>query len=375
MRRPAPPPAGRAPDSLPAAGSGGPADPKFVKIPKTGGPEGREESKYRRVAKFLVLIGAEEAARILPRLEPAQIEAVSREIALVRGITAEEGKGILDEFRSLLSSSYRFEGASSGGPEAARRILYAAFGPEKGEDILGRALPPSTETPFGFLEDFSGDQVSLLLREESPAAAALVLSRLSPKLSAAVLARLPPGDRADLVRRVARQREVSPEVLAQAARVLKEKAQSFRQAGAEEINGMKALADILRQGDYSFGNRILQSLEEQDGTLGQALKERLLTLDDVVAMDDKTLQEKLFTMTDRDIALLLKGRERDFTEKLLSNVSGERRQSIREEWEIMGPVPRKDVDEAVRKFLDWLWALGPQYVGPRGLGTIKDVGL
>ncbi|MDR2136247.1 MAG: flagellar motor switch protein FliG, partial [Treponema sp.] len=327
-------------------------------------------NKYRRVAKFFVLIGAEEAARILPRLEPEQIEAVSREIATIRGIGAEEGKEILDEFRSLFSSPERFAGACSGGPEAARRILYAAFGPEKGEGILNAALPPSLENPLGFLEDLSSGQICLLLKDESPAVTALVLSRLSPGRSAAVLAAAPPEGRAELVRRIARQREVAPEALERAAQALKEKAQSFGQTDTLEIDGVRALANILRQGDYSFGDKILKDLEEQDSALGQNLKDRLLTLKDVVTMDDRALQEKLRTMADRDIALLLKGQERDFTEKLLSNVSGERRQSIREEWDIMGPVPRRDVDAAVRSFLDWLWALGPQV-----LQTTKDIGV
>jgi flagellar motor switch protein FliG len=339
------------------------------KTPETPKSKAREESRYRRVAKFLVLIGAEEAARILPGLEPEQIEAVSREIAGLRGIGAEEGQEILDEFKSLLSSPC-FTGAFSGGPEAARRILYAAFGPEKGEEILNRTLPVSTEGPFGFMENLTGEQIAFLLKAESPAVTALILSRLSPPLSAAVLAAVPPAGRAELVRRIARQREVSPVVLEQVARTLKEKAQSFGQSDSLEIDGMKALADILRQGDYSFGDKILKNLEEQDAALGRNLKNRLLTLKDAVTMDDRTLQEKLRTMTNRDIALLLKGQERDFTEKLLSNVSGERRQSIREEWEIMGPVSRRDVDKAVRNFLDWLWALGPQV-----LQTTKDVGL
>jgi flagellar motor switch protein FliG len=366
------PPGGK--DSGPPAGAnpGGPASPKFIKTLK---PKEGEESKYRRVAKFFVLIGAEEAARILPGLEPEQIEAISREIAVLRGIGAEEGKEILDEFKSLLSSPRRFMGASSGGPDAARRILYAAFGPEKGEGILDKALPLSAENPFGFLEDLTGEQVCLLLKDESPAATALVLSRLSPRLSAAVLAAVPPSGRAELVRRIARQREVPPEVLERAAQTLREKAQSFGHSDTLEIDGMKTLADILRRGDYSFGDKILKNLEEQDAALGRGLKDRLLTLNDAITMDDKTLQEKLRTMTDRDIALLLKGKERDFTEKLLSNVSGERRQSIREEWDIMGPVPRRDVDEASRGFLNWLWTLGPRVLQPQILETTKDVGV
>jgi flagellar motor switch protein FliG len=349
------------------------ADPRFIKTPETktpgkGGRAGEGESKLRRTAKFLILIGAEEAAKILPHLEPEQVESISAEIVSLRGVGAEEGKAILEEFKSLLSSPYRFGGTSSGGPESARRILYAAFGPEKGETLLAKALPLSGESPFAFLEDFKPEQISLLLRDESPAVTALILSRLSPKLSADILA--PRGDRAELARRIAKGGQVSPEVLGRVAEALKKKALALGTGGTEtlEINGAKALAEILRHGDYSLGDKILQELEERDPALGKDLRDEMLSLDDAADMDDRVLQEKLRTMGDRDIALLLKGRSGDFTDKLLSNVSAERRQRIREEGELMGPVPRRDAEEAARSFLDWLWKEGPQV-----LRTTKDV--
>jgi flagellar motor switch protein FliG len=324
------------------------------------------------VAKFLILIGADEAARILPHLEPGQIEAVSREIASIRGVTPEEEEEIMGEFKSLLSSSYRFAGSSSGGLEAAREILCAAFGAERAEAVLNKAIPFPKESPFNFLEDFTAEQIDLLLKDESAAAAALILSRLPSKLSAAVLARFAPGRRTETVRRIAHQGAVSPEVLKLVTETLKEKALALdrRRGDKLEIDGAKALAEILRHGDYSLGDKILKDLAERDPGLGEGVKEKLLTLDDVATMDDKALQEKLRAMTDRDIALLLKGRGREFTEKLFANLSAQRGQAIREEGDLMGPVPRREADEAARLFLEWLWKAGPEV-----LWAAKDLGL
>jgi flagellar motor switch protein FliG len=345
-------------------------DPRFIKTSKAGNrassPGG--ESRLRRTAKFLILIGAEEAAKILPHLEPEQVEAISRELVSIRGVGPEEGEAILGEFKSLLSSAYKFGGTSSGGPESARRILYAAFGAERGEALLGKVLPFSGKSPFAFLEDFKPEQIGFLLKDESPAAAALILSRLSPKLSAEILASR--KDRAELARRIAKGGQIPPEVLGQVAEALKKKALALGPRGEDalEINGAKALAEILRHGDYSLGDRILQELAERDPSLGKDLRDEMLSLDDALGMDGRVLQEKLRTMGDRDIALLLKGRGRDFTDKLLSNVSAERRLRILEEGELMGPVPRRDAEEAARSFLDWLWKEGHQV-----LRATKDV--
>jgi flagellar motor switch protein FliG len=333
-----------------------PPPPKTIPAaPETSHPAEALDSKFRRVAKFLILIGGEKAAQILSQLDNEQVEAISREIASIRGITAEEGERILEEFRSLLASPYAYTGASAGGLETCRRLLYAAFGPEKGEALLNKTVPGSRENLFAFLEDFSPEQLALLLRDETPAAAALILSRLPPELSAAVLANTPGERKPDIVRRIAHQGQVSPEVLERVAGALKEKARHIGRSGTEtvELDGMNALTAILKHSDYAFGDQILQDLEEADPDLGRDLKERLYTLDDVIKADDRPLQEKLRTMPDRDIALLVKGRESGFTEKILSNVSAQRRARIREEGEILGAVPKGECDRAAREFLAW----------------------
>ncbi|MDR1318132.1 MAG: flagellar motor switch protein FliG [Treponema sp.] len=314
-----------------------------------------KDSKVRRVAKFLILIGGDQAAKILAELDTGQVEALSREIASLRGIRAGEGEAILAEFRSLFSAPYGLSGASSGGVEAARRILYAAFGPEKGEALLNKTVPDSKGNLFGFLEDFSPEQLGLLLKDEAPTAAALILSRLPSKSSADVLAGMNLERKLEIARRIARQAEVSPEVLERVAAAVKDKARHIGRSGAEApaIDGMKTLAAILKQGDYSFGDRLIGELEEVNPDLGRDLKERLYTLDDVTLALDRPLQEKLRTMSDKDIAVLLKGRGEEFGGKILSNVSSQRREAVVEEGEILGAVPKSDCDAAAREFLAW----------------------
>ncbi|MDR1374870.1 MAG: flagellar motor switch protein FliG, partial [Treponema sp.] len=119
------------------------------------------------------------------------------------------------------------------------------------------------------------------------------------------------------------------------------------------IDGRKALAAILKASDLAFGDRILEELEDMDEALGRDLKGRLHTLEDVIMADDRPLQEKLRGMSERDIALLLKGRSDAFIEKIMANVSARRRALIREENEILGAVPRQDADKAAEDFLAW----------------------
>ena len=327
-------------------------------------PEGFQkqttETKARRVAKFLILVGSVRAAEILKELEPSQIDEISREIASIRVIEKDEADSILKEFQSLLGGSSPYRKVSKGGQEEARRILYAAYGPEKGEALLNKAVPESKENIFGFLNDLSSMQISTLLKDESPDAAALVLSRLPPKTVVDTLTHYPAEVKIKVLKGIARKRQVLPEVLEQVAGAIREKARRFWPTGNEQeasqeinIDGMKALTAILKHGDYSLGDRIINELESEDPAIGKEIKDRLFTLDDILDVYDRPLAEKLKTMTDKAIAVLLKGRNEKFCSKILSNVSLKRRDLIREESDIMGAVPKRDCDEAAKDFIAW----------------------
>jgi flagellar motor switch protein FliG len=318
-----------------------------------------QESKYRRVAKFLILIGSEQASSILAELDSEQIQEISKEISQIKVIKPEEAKEILAEFQAIfaditLRSPYRFLGSQRGGIEAARRILYAAKGPQKGEEILNRAVPESKENLFSFLEEFSPEQVAMLLKEESDQMAALIISRLSPKLSAGIIKKMPPARRSKIIQCTAYQNKISPEVLEQVSAAIKEKVRNVSGGASDiEVDGMQRLAEILKHGDYSFGDRIINELEESSPNVGKELKEKFYTLNDVILSIDRPLREKLAIMSDSDIAILLKGRDKEFKEKLLSCVSAGRRKLIMEEYEILGAVPRRDCDAVAIEFLDW----------------------
>jgi len=136
---------------------------------------------------------------------------------------------------------------------------------------------------------------------------------------------------------------------------MRERARHLGSSGKDdiEIDGMQALTAILKQGDYTFGDKIIKDLETDSPDISKKLKDRLYTLDDVLEAFDKPLAEKLSTMTEPEIAILLKGRSPEFCEKILSNVSSRRRVIIREEGDIMGPISKHESVQAASDFLAW----------------------
>ncbi|MDR2587791.1 MAG: flagellar motor switch protein FliG [Spirochaetales bacterium] len=309
------------------------------------------ETSLRKAAKFLVLIGKDEAAKVMRHLAPEEIEAVAAEIAGIRHIESAEAEKILEEFGFLRETS-RFP---TGGVEAARRILVDAFGEEKGRDILARSAPQKDEKFFGFLEEFEPQQLFVLLKNESPAVLAVILPSLTAEAASKLIPLFEAKFRAELLLRMAKKEKVSREVLLRMEEALKEKARSISApARGEEIDGRGILAEILKYVDVSDEEKILKNLEEDNPLVAEEIKEKLFTIDVLDYMDDGELQKILSGMEDREIALLLKGKSDSIRAKVLSNVSERRRGFVAEEYRYLGAVPKKDVDEATRDFLSTL---------------------
>ena len=154
----------------------------LVKVPvEEPAREGRD-SVYRRVAKFLLLIGEDEAAKILPHLSEKQIEKIIPEIASIRSVEPEEASVILEEFQALLENAKQ-----SGGPETAREMLTKAYGEDRANEMLKKAMPAQTKKPFEYLDDADVEKIGLLLKDENAGVQSLVLSHLAPQKAADVI--------------------------------------------------------------------------------------------------------------------------------------------------------------------------------------------
>jgi flagellar motor switch protein FliG len=321
------------------------AEDEAAALLKTGSEPG-----ISKAAKFLLLLGTDEASKVLAHMNQAEIEAVSKEILKVKSIDAPEANEILAEFGWLVKT----KGWSvEGGPETAEKMLTTAFGPEKARALMRKAAPESSR-PFRFLADYDAKTLALILKEESPQVLSVILPYLDPKKASTLIERMPEEERVDLVKRVAKLEKVNPEVLRQVEEGLRERIRKVGTVSHEEIDGKAALAGILKHVDPRMEERVLDALTEENAELSKNVRDRLFTLEDVLRVPAKAMQKALRDFQDRDLALLLKGRDEAFKSKILGCVSANRRGFILDEYAILGPVRREDAAEAGREFLGYL---------------------
>ncbi len=313
--------------------------------------KGSSQKGYRKAAKFLLLLGKKEAAKVLGHFSEEEIQIITKEIASIKRITKEESRKILEEFGYLEPKKPY---TSNGGIEAAKEMLCNAFGEHKGLSIFNKVLPFGGEKPFAFLEDLEDEQIIMVLRKESVPVLAVVFSYLDPAKASVVLETLHPDLQKELVSRMAGMKRVAPEALRAIETTLIERIRTQGKVVTEEIDGRSVLASILKNMNLSDEDRILSSLEHEDKELSSEVKEKLFTVDTIIDVRDRDLEKILRDYNDKEIAILLKGRNETIREKILLNVSERRREFIRLEEEALGPILRSDVDKTMKDFLDYL---------------------
>jgi flagellar motor switch protein FliG len=306
---------------------------------------------YRKAAEFLVLLGKQDASKVLKHLDEEEVTGIMREIAQIRSIDVDRANQVLEEFGYLMKTR---DLVARGGLDAARAILVGAFGEEKGDAILSKIRERTVPHPFSFLMDLEFDQLLLLLKDESPAVLAMILPHLDPALAARVVSSLPRDSQIFVARRIASLDKIDPEVLRRSEEVLREKIRLQGTIVTQEVDGKSALANILSHMEIGREEDLMDSLERQDLTLAEEIRKRLFGLDVVLRIRDVELQAVLRDYEDRELVMLLKGVAPEVKEKILASVSSRRRELIQYEIGVLGPVRRSDVEKAIGEFLDYL---------------------
>ena len=307
-----------------------------------------------KAAILLVSLGPEVSAQVYKHLDDATIELLTLEIANMRRITPDTKLDVLKEAQEVIMAR---EFMTQGGVDYARKLLEQALGPERAQDILRRITASLQVRPFDFVRHADPAQLISFIQGEHPQTIALILSYLSPEQAAQVLGGLPPSAQWDVARRVARMDRITPEVLREVERVLERKhstvmGQDFTMAG-----GVDAVVAIINRVDRGTERNIIEALEEQDPELAEEIKKRLFVFEDIIGMDDRSLQRVLREVDMKDLSLALKGATEELRVKFFRNMSKRAAEMLKEDMDFMGPVRVRMVEEAQQKIVNVVRAL------------------
>ncbi|MBL3538774.1 flagellar motor switch protein FliG [Aminivibrio sp.] len=315
----------------------------------TKGLTGRE-----KVAVLMVALGNEVAAEVYKRLDDSTIEILTLEIANLRKVTPEQRLGVLKDAQEMLLAR---EYMARGGVDYARDILERALGPERAQNLLTRITASLQVRPFDFMRHTDAQQILGFIQGEHPQTVALIMSYLDPKQAASIIGGLPGAVQAEVAKRIARMDRITPEVLREVERVLERKLSTVMGQDFTLAGGIDAIVDIINNADRATERNIMEHLEENDPELAEEIKRRLFVFEDVIKMDDRSLQRVLREVEMKELSLALKGATEELRGKFFKNMSKRASEMLKEDMDYMGPVRVKDVEEAQQKVVNVIRAL------------------
>jgi len=302
----------------------------------------------RKAAMLLILLGPEKAAKIYKHLDEASIEFLTLEIASVRKITSEERRAVLKEVQEMVMAK---EFLGKGGVSYARELLEQALGKERAEELLRRLTSSLQSKPFDFLRTSDPMQLFSFLQGEHPQTIALILSYLPSDKAAAIISGLPGELQADVAFRIAKMDSIAPDVLREAERILEKKFSAVVGADFSKAGGIDSIVEIISKAGRKTEKQILEILDEKDPEMAEEIRKKLFTFEDIIKVDDRSLQKVLRDIDNKDLAMALKGVSDDLREKFYKNMSSRAVEMLKEEMEYMGPVRLRDVEEAQQKIV------------------------
>lgn len=311
--------------------------------------QSNELTNKQKAAILLIALGPDISSQVFKYLREEEIEKITLEIANQRKVTQEQKDLVLGEFHQMaLAKEY----ISSGGLDYAKEVLEKALGSEKAVAIINRLTSSLQIRPFDFARKTDPSQLLNFIQNEHPQTIALIMAYLNPDQSAAILSALSAERQVDVAKRIATMDRTSPDVLKDVERILERKLSSLVTQDFTAAGGVDSIVEVLNRVDRTTERTIIENLEVQNPELAEEIKRRMFVFEDIVLLDDRSLQLVLREIESKDLALALKASSGEVGEKIYKNMSKRAADMLREEIEYMGPVRIRDVEEAQQKIVN-----------------------
>jgi flagellar motor switch protein FliG len=314
-------------------------------------PETPAYSRVQKLAALLVILGPEAASQILRGFETHEVEAISTEMAKFSMIDRELQHEILRDFSEIAVQAGT---AIRGGVDVTRATLEQAIGVFKATEILSRVAPTRPAIAcIHEIAEMEPRQIYNLIHHEQPQTIALLISYVAPEKAAASLEFFAAEQRDKILERVATLAPTPVEVVEKVVELLLARRGVSQTRALNQTGGVKTAADVLNSMDKAQGKTLLGTLEERNPELGQAIRQKMFTFEDLVNLDAPMLQRILREVDVRELALALKRNASEkLKAKLLGSISKRAAETVREEINFMGSVRLRDIESAQLRIID-----------------------
>lgn len=302
----------------------------------------------QKAAQVVISLGADIASSIYKHLAEEEIEILTYEITRQESVPPEVADQVIDEFYGLCVAQKVY---IEGGVNYARNVLEKAFGVQQGSALLERVTKTLRTKAFEFIRKADYKNLMNMIMNEHPQTIALVLSYARADQASAIISELPKSIRVEVVERIARMDRTSPEIIRQVETILERKFESVVSFDLLEVGGINYIAEIMNNIDRGTEKYIFDELSKNDAKLSEEIRKRMFVFEDIIILDPMSIQRFLSEIDTKEMAIALKGANKNVSDIIFENMSQRMGDTVRSEMEYLHNVRVRDVEEAQQKIV------------------------
>lgn len=309
----------------------------------------------QKVAVLCMALGAEEAVKLTQSLAPEEAEEISFHIAQMEQVSASTVEAVFNEWADM---AVAVDSLAVGGLGYATEVLHKAFGAPKATQTLTRIQSQLADSAgLNRLRSADPGQLASTLRGEHPQTIALVLAHLESQQTATVIRELEPQLGGEVMYRMGRMEKVAPDMMLLVEKALSNEADLSFTRGLKAAGGPDAVASVLNHVSGTLEKDLLDRINERDAALCEQIKNLMFVFDDLVKLDDKSLQRLLREVEARVLSLALKNAKEELRTRIMGGMSQRAVTALKDEMAMMGAVRVRDVEAAQAQIVAQVRAL------------------
>lgn len=298
-------------------------------------------------AVMVMLLGEEQAARMLGRLDPGELVRLGESMCALGEI------GPAAIARAIEGFVARFDQraiAAEGRENHVRGLLTRSVGEVKADNLMQRILPqaPPDTSALELARWLNADVLLRLVGEEHPQAIAVLLVQLEPEVAASVLHGLPDAVQGEVVHRIATLGPVAPDVLSMLEDLLTQRIGQCHGSAALRLGGPREVAEIINNAGKAVEKRVLPDVAKRDKQLARAIEQEMFKFEHLYELDPQSMGALLREVESETLIDALKGIAEEEREFFFGAMSSRAADGVRDEIAARGRLKRADVELAQR---------------------------
>jgi flagellar motor switch protein FliG len=305
-------------------------------------------SGTERAAILLMSLGEQTAASVLRHMDVHEVQKLGTAMASLSDVTRERVSEVLGE---LLAAVQNKTSIGIGSAEYLRKVLIESLGERKAASLLSRIIKGRESTGIDALKWMEPRVVAEVVRNEHPQIIATILAHLPGSQAAEVLERFDASMRAEIALRVAKLDEVPETALQELDALVERQTKETAALRTARLGGVKSAADMINLLPPTEQSAVLEKIKAEDPELSEQIKDALFVFEDLVKIDDRSMQTILRELQSDTLSLALKGADDAIRDKIFKNMSRRAAEILLDDIASKGPVRLSEVEKAQKEVL------------------------